>query len=316
MTTLSQRGLDLTNICIYATGSYGRREASAASDVDLFIVDAIRVDEQGKDERSLSNVEQIRLKAALIEVCNDELGLPEFDGDGRFLDVHPFGKILEALGGTRDDALNYFTARLLLLLESQVVFNAGTYRSVVEGFLGAYYRDFSGHETNFLPAYLVNDIVRYWKTLTLNYEHARRMDEEHPTTSLAKIKAKHRLKNLKLSFSRIMTCYSALVSLAHAASKGVVLVEEVESLVYRSPVERLEALRSEEELTEIVDQVLEGYAWFLANLGGEKSEAFEYLADADRLRDARNRAYEYRTNFHRLLLAAGERGRLVTYVTM
>jgi predicted nucleotidyltransferase len=62
--------------CVYATGSFGRGEASKYSDLDLFIVG--RAD---KNRRELSNLEEIRIKADLIE-ATQTLGIPEFSGDG------------------------------------------------------------------------------------------------------------------------------------------------------------------------------------------------------------------------------------------
>src|SRR5437879_3543296 len=65
--------------CVYATGSFGRGEASKYSDLDLFIVG--RGD---KNRRDLSNLEEIRIKADLIE-ATQTLGIPEFSGDGEYL---------------------------------------------------------------------------------------------------------------------------------------------------------------------------------------------------------------------------------------
>ena len=95
--------------------------------------------------------------------------------------------------------------------------------------------------SSFVPGFLVNDIVRFWKTLCLNYEfdrgtHAAELQKD-PTLRRA-----FRLKNLKLSFSRLMTCYSALVLLAAIHQKGATHPNEVRQLVEHSPTERLEML--------------------------------------------------------------------------
>jgi UTP:GlnB (protein PII) uridylyltransferase len=74
--------------CVYATGSFGRCEASQYSDLDLFILgksDA-KPGRDGKKESLLSRLDEILIKADLIEATR-ELGIPEFSGDGRYL-VH------------------------------------------------------------------------------------------------------------------------------------------------------------------------------------------------------------------------------------
>jgi len=44
--------------------------------------------------------------------------------------------------------------------------------TIDEGVKTTYYRD-ADDRPDFLPAFLINDITRFWKTLCLNYEHSR-----------------------------------------------------------------------------------------------------------------------------------------------
>jgi predicted nucleotidyltransferase len=67
--------------CVYATGSFGRGEASKFSDLDLFIVGR-----GAKNSRELSRLTEICVTADLINVTR-QLGIPEFSGDGEYL-VH------------------------------------------------------------------------------------------------------------------------------------------------------------------------------------------------------------------------------------
>lgn len=59
--------------CVYATGSFGREEASPHSDLDVFIVG--KVDNEGK--RLLKRLDEICIKADLIEVTKN-LGFLSF----------------------------------------------------------------------------------------------------------------------------------------------------------------------------------------------------------------------------------------------
>jgi len=45
-----------------------------------------------------------------------------FSNDGEFLRILYLEDMLEQLGGREDDYLNYFTARMLLLLESKPLY--------------------------------------------------------------------------------------------------------------------------------------------------------------------------------------------------
>jgi len=181
--------------CVYMTGSFGRGDASTHSDLDLFIVG------QGtREEPALSRLNQILVKADLIE-ANKKIGLPEFSGDGEYLTHHTVGELLGTLGKPEDDANNTFTARLLLLLESAPLIGEVAYRRIVDDVIASYWRDYQGNKSNFVPAFLANDILRMWRTFCVNYE--ARTQSVPPER-----KAKRSLKNYKLKHSRLLTCYS------------------------------------------------------------------------------------------------------------
>ncbi len=106
--------------CVYATGSFGRGEASAHSDLDLFIVgkDAQGGSNSEKKPRSqLRRLDEICINAELIHATKS-LSIPEFSGDGEYLSHYSVSDLIETLGTRQDDVSNTFTARLLLLLES------------------------------------------------------------------------------------------------------------------------------------------------------------------------------------------------------
>jgi UTP:GlnB (protein PII) uridylyltransferase len=150
--------------CVYATGSFGRREASEHSDIDLFIVSLSDYDEEKKIDRSrLSNLNEILLKAELIRASRS-LKFPEFSKDGQFLQHHTARKLIESTGNQYDDAENTFTARLLLLLESRPLAGNDVHSKVIDDVIAKYWREFSDHYDSFMPAYLANDVLRFWRT--------------------------------------------------------------------------------------------------------------------------------------------------------
>lgn len=78
--------------CVYLTGSFARGEASAHSDLDLFIVGHGR-----GPERRLSRLDEICVKAELIK-ATQQSGIPEFSGDGEYLVHYTIGGLVDTLG--------------------------------------------------------------------------------------------------------------------------------------------------------------------------------------------------------------------------
>src|SRR3989442_1261614 len=78
---------DVKNLCVYATGSFGRLEASKHSDLDLFFV------QTGDVGHAVTRIKKTLLDADIIRAVRD-LGYPEFSGDGIFLEVHQLADVL------------------------------------------------------------------------------------------------------------------------------------------------------------------------------------------------------------------------------
>jgi hypothetical protein len=264
-------------LCIYATGSYGRLEAWKDSDIDVFFL----YDGHPRT-RPFSKLTLIRVSACLIRVT-EQMEFPEFSGDGRWLDLHYLERMEEVLGSPEDDGLNAFTARMLLLLESRPVFGAGHYERILRAVVDFYYRDFDDHQENFSPTFLVNDILRFWRTLTLNYEHDRYELLQLSEKAQAEPKAKLALKNYKLKMSRLATCFSMVLHLA--SERPPVTATRVLKLCSMTPRARFEALSdSGEEAASCVAKLLSYYDSFLDDV--QRPQA-ELLVD---FRDERTRA--------------------------
>ncbi|HJP62586.1 MAG TPA: nucleotidyltransferase domain-containing protein [Mucilaginibacter sp.] len=272
------------SICIYATGSFARGEASEYSDIDIFLL--------SKNYKT-QNLDEIILKADLIRLI-ERLGLPEFSGDGEFLVIHSIEDIIENLGTKHDDYNNYFTARLLLLLESKPLFNLELYNEAVIEILKVYFNDYEHHEESFAPIFLANDIIRFWKTMCLNYE-----EKKIKRTGDEVSKNKSRLKNLKLKFSRITTCYSILCCLKQGKETTL---ENVQELIMKSPIERLLHIKSIYGSTvDIVDRMLELYEWFLEETGKEVKDVYNWIGIKENKENAFKNASEFHDLFYKLI---------------
>lgn len=262
--------------CVYATGSFGRKEASSHSDLDLFIAGKCKVESRPEGDvfvkNLLNHLDEICIQAELIKV-SQALGFPEFTGDGRYLDHHSVCEFTSTLGTDKDDVTNTFTARLLLLLESRPLVEDTVYKEIVQEVIRSYWRDYDDHSANFMPAFLANDILRLWRTFCVNYE-AR--TERKP----AREKAKGKLKNYKLKHSRILTCYSALLFLLQTyVQRGTVSPEDAVAMVELTPTDRLDWLRrSNGKTTEIVQKLLDQYDRFLATTNSDQDALQEKFA--------------------------------------
>jgi len=291
------KGLTAGKACVYATGSFARGEASKFSDLDLFIAGKTEV-ETGR--RLLSRLDEICVKAELIQ-ANKDLNIQEFSGDGEYLVHYTTHELVGSLGHPRDDANNTFTARLLLLLESTPLLGDDTYRGVVDDVIEAYWRDYPDHQTEFVPAFLANDILRLWRTFCVNYE-ARTSVES------AEKKAKRRLKNYKLKHSRMLTCYSGLLQLLAAFGRqGTVHPDDVREMVFLTPTKRLEGLKAQDaSLTKEVDALLEQYATFLAHTDADEATMNLRFIDRNFARARLGEAGTFGDKVFALLQAVGQ----------
>jgi predicted nucleotidyltransferase len=299
--------------CVFATGSFGRCEASPHSDLDLFIVGKKDGDpgREGKEGSILKRLDEICIKADLIEVTR-ELGFPEFSGDGRYLTHYSVHEFTKALGTSEDDVTNTFTARLLLLLESCPLLESTVYRDVTEEVVAAYWRDYQDHKADFMPAFLANDILRLWRTFCVNYE-AR--TERVPDIE----KAKGKLKNYKLKHSRLLTCYSALLYLlAVYGSQGTVGPSDAMGMIGLTPTERLEWLLTRADLTHAhgaISKLLDQYEVFLKTTNASEDDLVKRFLDKETSKAYLSAAYKFgdlvfealtaigsESQFHRLLV--------------
>lgn len=276
--------------CIYLTGSFGRLEASEGSDIDAFIAC-----DGNTHERAISRLTEIKIKADLI-TGTERLGFPEFDGDGDYLRLFPFRKILDSIGSRDDDYENTFTARLLLLLEGRALIGERSFDDLKRQIINAYWKDYVGNEEEFVPAFFANDVLRLWRTFCVNYE--ARTSGDTPVK-----RAKRRAKNFKLRHTRILTCFSALaLLLASEARKEKVDQEKMLQICSLTPVERIKSLRPISEAK--IEAVLNLYE---RSLEWTSRENFNSLFENDEFNVARRmESREFSESFFDMLMELGE----------
>lgn len=278
------KGFCTDEVCVYATGSFARGEASAFSDLDLFIVG------EGTPEKpALDPLNEILIKADLIDVIR-ELKIPDFSGGGEYLTHHTVSELVKSLGTPEDDASNTFTARLLLLLESSPLVGEEAYRKIINNVVSAYWRDYADHKNDFIPAFLANDVLRMWRTFCVNYE--ARTETDPPIR-----KAKRKLKNYKLKHSRLLTCYSGLLYLlAVFSSNKTVSPTDAIDMVKMTPTKRLEWLRAQRQTAaahESINKLIDKYEEFLRCTDDSEEHLVERFMDKEQGKALLASAYEF-----------------------
>ena len=206
-------------LAVFCVGSLARMEIGAKSDLDLFVT-ADSVDNSHELRKRLF---QITLFSEMMRI-NKELDFPTFSNDGEYLKVCFMDDLKSGTGSRLDDSENLFTTRMLLILESQFIANKSAYRTHLRQILELYYRDQS-ETTSFRPTFLLNDVLRYWRTMCLNYEERRH-----------ELRRPFRKKNVNLKFSRMLTVFGTVLPLV---AEPIDSVCKLEDLCSKTPLERL-----------------------------------------------------------------------------
>ena len=193
-------------------GSYARREAAGPSDVDYFLV-------SDKEDEREGLINQ-------IDVVVNRLGLKAPSQGGPFANVGTPQSIVQNIGGTKDSNAN-LTRRMLLLLEGDWLFNEGSFRRLRREILAKYLGgDIPDHQ---IALFLLNDIIRYWRTICVDYEH-KTTEGDKPWA----------IRNVKLVFSRKLIYASGLFSVALTADMSIEKkVERLEELFDQRPLDRI-----------------------------------------------------------------------------
>jgi hypothetical protein len=171
---------DITDVDLILLGSIARQEATAESDCDYFIL-------QNGCTPDIS-----RKILSIAHKVRTDLGFAPPGRQAVFGDIVIAANLYERIGLESDTNQN-LTHRMLLLTESTSVFSTSTYDNVIDKILGRYCADYQPplrkeKSSAKVPRYLVNDLVRFWRTMAVDFGAKRWRSTEGNDSYLRLIK--------------------------------------------------------------------------------------------------------------------------------
>jgi Nucleotidyltransferase domain len=161
------KGTASADSSIVVTGSLGRKEYTQGSDLDwILLVDGAA---DARDQKTFLTIDR-----AIHGVSRFKR--PGKEGTfGRLAFSQP---MVHHIGGEEDSNSNT-TRRILLLLEAVAIGENRAFDRVRKGILlrylnedrGLFRRDHTTNKTRWVPLFLLNDLTRYWRTVTVDFAY-------------------------------------------------------------------------------------------------------------------------------------------------
>jgi predicted nucleotidyltransferase len=259
-------GLSSTDASIVVFGSLARREWTSKSDVDWTLL----VDGQA-DPQHLEVAQHVgvRLKKGKFQAPGTT---------GIFGNMTFSHDLVQKIGG-REDTNENTTRRVLLLQESVPFGKPEAYERVLRLLLSRYLKDDRGLRFGTIPykvpRFLLNDIVRYWRTITVDFVEKQRGQAGHGWG----------LRNAKLRMSRklifatgMLSCFSCELLCSPEARREllqrhstVAMEEHLRNFIKKTPLEILATFLLELDIKRSTARKLfSAYNAFLALLNNSR----------------------------------------------
>lgn len=211
-------------------GSYARREASTESDIDFFILtdDASAATAGGPNWARDAEAEIEKL------VPNAPAA------GGAFAQTLGLSSMIDNIGGQADTNEN-ITRRMLVLLEGEWLANEKLFNEKRDEVIDKYVDSSNGD--HHIVKFLLNDIIRYWRTITVDYEHKTGgVDSTKPWA----------IRNVKLAFSRKLLYAGGLFSVGQTADRTQEEKKQIlKELFVIPPLDRIERICGSQLFTPI-----------------------------------------------------------------
>ncbi len=201
---------------LYVCGSIGRMEAVASSDCDLVVV--LCEDRRRSDSTIMDRVFD----------CVERIGCQRPKPRGIFGSPTSFEELLDPnTAGVVDEDLAVFGKRIQALLDGQPVAHPEQFESLQRAILQRYADAPVADPTAFKLGWLVDDLIRYWRSLCSRTRWLSHHDQPQ-----------WRALNVKLRHSRMLLCAGLYHLLAEAVTSPDP-VSHVNELLRLVPLERV-----------------------------------------------------------------------------
>ena len=225
------------SLTVVTTGSYGRREASSESDIDLFIF----FNSEEPDD-ALEEVKKTITEITKKHIAKDAGDTGTFGPNA----IVRFHTMLTNIGGDNDSNQN-FTRRMLFLLEGTWLYSEERFDKYRAELLAKYLK--TGNPQNQISRFLFNDIIRYYRTITTDFEY--KVTESQKSWGL---------RNIKLRFSRKILYFGGVVSVAETALKtNEQKAVELSSLIDIPVLERIWSVGGSNPQTQKIFSIYEDF---------------------------------------------------------
>lgn len=300
------------NCSVIVTGSLGRGEASRDSDADwVLLID-------GPTDTGHTRLAR-EIGERIGQVVTKDPG-----PTGTFGDIVVSHDLVHHIAGTRDSNIN-FTRRMLLLAESRAVTNPLVRERVIRNILARYVlhdRAVTSTPTkgryNKIPYFLLNEVVRYWRTVATDYASKK---WERGGKGWA-------TRNIKLRFSRKLVFTWGLLasltaeifdapSLSQAASEEehlILLSELIREQTEVTPLELLaRVVRQDGVEPQTARRIFDAYDEFIDALSDPgfrerlESVKFDEAADDQTYERVRDASYRFRMGINSLFFDEHEK---------
>lgn len=226
-----------SDLIIGVNGSVARREMTAGSDVDLFVL-------------TLSgNVEAAKTAQTEYRKRLSEKGIKMPASGGVFEDPLPTAQLTAKIGG-EDDTNTYITRRMLYLLEGEWVANKDGFDRLRSDLIARYVPE--DLDRLKIVRFFLNDVIRYWRTICVDFEH-KTADETKPRA----------IRLVKLRMSRMLLYVAGIAAAKQTVGQDAAAKRErLAKLLALPPLERLGQTHQQDQMASV--QAL--YATFLSAL--------------------------------------------------
>lgn len=285
-------------------GSLARDEYTSGSDIDWTLL---------IDGRASSSHLDLAFN---IQSKIKEFGIKQPGPEGTFGGLAFSHDIIHNIGGN-DDTNKNTTRRILLLLESTPIGSSEAYNRVKREVLTRYVVEDWGWMNNkvTVPRFLLNDIVRYWRTLAVDFGYKRR---QRQGLGWALRTIKLRMSRKLIYASGLIACFSCktdsnlhckITGSTDPEAKNELVIKHLMHIMSMSPLDNLANLILEnEQLHEAATKVYESYDKFIGLLeNGDTRKKLEELAPENAADDktykmARNISHTFQDGLNKLFL--------------